>query len=551
MTGRIFRSIVLVMVLAVLLASALLTAALYGVYEERISRGLRTEAAYLLYLAENAPQELPRYAELDPDTRVTLIEADGMVRFDTAAEADRLENHSERPEVEEARRTGTGESRRYSHTIAEMTMYYALRTSDGGVLRIASTRSSVVGVFLDIAPWLVLMLLAVMLVALLIARRAAKQIVAPVNGLNLDEPLANKVYDELTPLLTRMSHQHSQIRQQMHELEKAHSELAAVMENMSEGLVLLDGMSRVLSANGSAVETLMMEGEGCVGLEFRQVCREEAVLAAVDEAYEGRSGDAMMTRHGRTWRVLASPVLRQDRVRGAALLILDVTERYAAENSRREFTANVSHELKTPLTSISGYAEIIRDGIARPEDVPAFAAKIHAESSRLVALVNDILDLSRLDEKCGLGVQERTELAPILRSLQESFRPLAEDKGVALTLEAEETAVEGYPTLLRELFHNLIDNAVRYTPEGGSIRVTLRQEQGRAVCTVADTGIGIPQEHQPFIFERFYRVDKSHSRQTGGTGLGLAIVKHIAEVHRAEVHLDSQPGQGTRITVTF
>lgn len=549
MTGRIFRSIVLVTVLAALLVSVLLTGALYQVYEERISRGLRTEAAYLLQLVENSPEELPRFADLDPDTRVTLIAADGTVYFDNAAEADRLENHSARPEVVEALKSGVGESRRYSSTIAETTIYYALRTSDGGVLRIASTRSSVIGVFLNIAPVLALMLLAVVVISLLIARRAARQIVAPVNSLNLDEPLQNEVYEELTPLLTRMDYQRSQLRQQMRELEKARSELAAIMENMNEGLVLLDGMSCVLSANGSAAEILKMDRESCEGATFGQLCQEKAVLDAVEEAYDGRSGDAMLRDSGRIWRVLASPVLRQERVRGVALLILDVTERYAAENSRREFTANVSHELKTPLTSISGYAEIIRDGIARAEDVPAFAAKIHAESSRLVALVNDILDLSRLDERRGLGDMEPTELAPILRSLQESFQPMAKDKGIALTLTAEETAVEGYPTLLRELFHNLIDNAVRYTPEGGSIRVTLRQEQGRAVCTVADTGIGIPEEHQPFIFERFYRVDKSHSRQTGGTGLGLAIVKHIAEVHRAEVHLDSQVGRGTCVTV--
>lgn len=551
MTGRIFRSIVLVTVLAALLVSVLLTGALYQVYEERISRGLRTEAAYLLQLVENSPEELPRFADLDPDTRVTLIAADGTVYFDNAAEADRLENHSARPEVVEALKNGVGESRRYSSTIAETTIYYALRTPDGGVLRIASTRSSVIGVFLNIVPVLALMLLAVVVISLLIARRAARQIVAPVNSLNLDEPLQNEVYEELTPLLTRMDYQRSQLRQQMRELEKARSELAAIMENMNEGLVLLDGMSCVLSANGSAAEILKMDRESCEGATFGQLCQEKAVLDAVEEAYDGRSGDAMLRDSGRIWRVLASPVLRQERVRGVALLILDVTERYAAENSRREFTANVSHELKTPLTSISGYAEIIRDGIARAEDVPAFAAKIHAESSRLVALVNDILDLSRLDERRGLGDMEPTELAPILRSLQESFRPMAEDKGIALTLTAEETAVEGYPTLLRELFHNLIDNAVRYTPEGGSIRVTLRQEQGRVVCTVADTGIGIPEEHQPFIFERFYRVDKSHSRQTGGTGLGLAIVKHIAEVHRAEVHLDSQAGRGTCVTVTF
>ena len=265
----------------------------------------------------------------------------------------------------------------------------------------------------------------------------------------------------------------------------------------------------------------------------------------------------VLPRDSRTYRIFASPVLRADKVRGVVLLALDISAHYAAEASRREFTANVSHELKTPLTSISGYAEIIESGIAKQEDVPAFAGKLRTEAKCLVALVNDILQLSRLDEKQGLGVKEHVALLPMLEGLAESFAPIASEKGVALSVEGPDAAVEGYPVLLRELFHNLIDNAVKYTPVGGSVTVQLSRQEGHVCCTVQDTGIGIPQEHQPHVFERFYRVDKSHSRQTdsgapvGGTGLGLAIVKHVAEVHQAQVMLESRPQEGTAVSVVF
>ncbi|MBQ8618137.1 MAG: GHKL domain-containing protein, partial [Clostridia bacterium] len=253
----------------------------------------------------------------------------------------------------------------------------------------------------------------------------------------------------------------------------------------------------------------------------------------------------------RTYRIFASPVMREDKVRGVVLLALDISARYAAEASRREFTANVSHELKTPLTSISGYAEIIESGIAKQEDVPVFAGKIRAEAKRLVALVNDILELSRLDEKQGLGAKELVSLLPMLNALADNFQPIAQEKGVVLSVEGCNATVEGYPVLLRELFHNLIDNAIKYTPSGGRVTVQLSQEGGHVCCTVKDTGIGIPQEHQAHVFERFYRVDKSHSRQTGGTGLGLAIVKHVAEVHQAQVKLESNPHEGTAVSIIF
>lgn len=557
MTRRIFRNILLTAVLALLLTSALLVGALYNVYEARISTELRTEADYIVRALDVTQDDLSYFFALSPTSRVTLIAPDGTVLYDSDADEARMDSHAERPEVQSALATGTGESTRYSDTLSDVTIYYARRTAAGNVLRIASTRSSVLGVFLDVAPQIVVMLLMVAALSLLIARYASRQIVQPINDLNLDEPLENDVYDELAPLLGRMDKQYSQIRQQMHDLARAHADMNAIMENMREGLVLIDRDNRILSINGSATAIFSADSALAVGCDLLTICREASVLEIVKAAQNGESGDVLLPRDSRTYRIFASPVLREDKVRGVVLLALDISARYAAEASRREFTANVSHELKTPLTSISGYAEIIESGIAKQEDVPFFAGKIRAEAKRLVALVNDILELSRLDEKQGLGAKEFVALLPMLNALADTFDPIAQEKGVALAVEGCNATVEGYPVLLRELFHNLIDNAIKYTPRGGSVTVRLSQEGGHVCCKVKDTGIGIPEGHQAHVFERFYRVDKSHSRQTGGgspagsTGLGLAIVKHVAEVHQAQIKLESKPQEGTAVSIIF
>ena len=551
MTKRIFRNILLTSVLALLLTSALLVGTLYNVYESRISAELRTEAEYIVRALDTMDDDLSFLRGLTLNNRITLISPDGVVLYDSAADEARMDSHAERPEVSDALVTGTGESKRYSDTLSDITTYYARRTANGNVLRIASTRSTLVGLFLDVAPQIVVMMLMVAALSLLIARFSARQIVQPINELNLDEPLENDVYDELAPLLTRMDRQRGQIRQQMHDLARAHADLNAIMQNMREGLVLIDKSDRIISINGSAMKVFGVKGIIAPEADLLTICRESSIIEIVKEAQQGRSDDTVFVRGEHTYRIFASPVLREEKVRAVVLLALDVSARYAAEASRREFTANVSHELKTPLTSISGYAEIIASGIAKNEDVPVFAGKIHAEAKRLVALVNDILDLSRLDEKQGLGNKENVPLLPMLKGLEESFRPIAQEKDIELRVEGSNATVEGYPTLLRELFHNLIDNALKYTPAGGHVTVALFQDGGHPICTVTDTGIGIPKEHQPHVFERFYRVDKSHSRQTGGTGLGLAIVKHVAEVHHADVKLESEPGKGTKMIVTF
>lgn len=551
MTRRIFRSILLTAVLALLLASVLLVGTLYNVYEDRISSELRVEAEYIVWALDMVEDDYSYLSALSPANRVTLISPDGKVLYDSEADENRMASHAQRPEVLAALSDGNGESTRYSDTIAEMTIYYARRTADGNVLRIASTRSSILGVFFTVLPQITVMILLVAVLSLVIARYSAQQIVRPINQLNLDEPLENEIYDEFSPLLSRMDRQHSQIRQQMKELARAHAEMNAIMANMREGLILLNNESQIVSINQSAKTIFCVENAVLPNADLLTVCRETSVLEIVKAAQQKESGDVVLSRGNHSYHVFASPVLREEKVRGVVLLVLDVSARYAAEISRREFTANVSHELKTPLTSISGYAEIIESGIAKQEDVPVFAGKIRTEARRLVALVNDILELSQLDEKQGLGTKEQIALWPVLNNLVDGFQTLAQEKEIKLSLQGCDATVTGYPVLLRELFHNLIDNAIKYTPAGGSVVVQLAQDQNRVCCTVKDTGIGIPKEHQKHVFERFYRVDKSHSRQTGGTGLGLAIVKHIAQVHQAQVKLESEPMEGTAVSILF
>ena len=551
MAKRIFRNVVLAVILSVLLTAAIIVPTLYRVHENSMRRELHQEADCIVHALEIAGDD-PAYLEsLNTDSRITLLDTGGHVLYDSTADAAQMENHATRPEVLQALAHGSGESTRTSATLSETTIYHARLTGEGDVLRIANTRSSMLGTFLNVLPLIAGMLLCLILLALWIAGRCARRIVAPINELNLDHPLENDAYDELAPLLTRMHRQHAQIQSHMKALENARTELAAVMANMREGMILLDAKENILSMNGSASRIFDTSTGEAAGRSLLFVSRDAQLHDLAKSALRGEGGSLTMQRSGRHYRIYASPVSQNDKIRGAVLLLLDVTERLAAEESRREFTANVSHELKTPLTSISGFAEIIRDGIAQPQDVQHFAGMICKESARLIALVNDILELSQLDEKQNIGQKESAALYPMLQGLVNDFSMAAEKKKLTLSLSGDDGSVEGYPMLLREMFFNLIDNAIKYTPEGGEVSVTIENSGSRMACRVSDTGIGIPKEHQPHIFERFYRVDKSHSRATGGTGLGLAIVKHVAQIHHAAIGLDSTEGKGTAITIEF
>lgn len=551
MARRIFRNIALVSVLAVLLSAALIVPTLYRAYEESMCTELMQEARIIAGVLQNEGDEASFLQTLPADSRITLIAPDGEVLFDNWADALHMENHARRPEIQQALQNGAGQSTRASDTLSEITLYCALRTNDGKILRIGSTRRSIIGTFVNMLPLIGGMLMGIALLSILIARKAARKIVEPINALDLDHPLENEAYDELAPLLTRMHRQREEIKQHMQALESARAELAAIMANMREGMVLLSQEQTVLSMNESAARIFNIPAERAIGQKLCVVDRSADLAGLTQRCLAGQRCSIDMQRGERQYELFINPVLCESGVRGIVILVLDVTERYAAEKSRREFTANVSHELKTPLTSISGFAEIIRDGIAQPQDIPHFAGMICKESARLIALVNDILELSRLDEKQGLPAWESVSLQPLLGALVQDLSLAAQKKRLNVRLSCEECAVCGDPILLRELFFNLLDNAIKYTPEGGCIDITAAPEGGKIACAVSDSGIGIPAEHLPHIFERFYRVDKSHSRQTGGTGLGLAIVKHIALLHGAQLELSSKEGRGTKISVRF
>ncbi len=551
MARRIFRNIVLAAVFGVLLTALLIVPALYRVHEAALSRALYQEAEDIVRALELIDEADAYLNRLSTDNRITLIDSDGAVLYESQADAAQMPNHAARPEVAEALKNGLGESTRASDTLSETTIYYALRTEDGRVLRLASTRRSMLGTFLNVAPQLGLMLLMVVLISLLLARQSARRIVSPINTLNLDKPLENNTYDELAPLLTRMHRQHEEITRQMTALESARTELAVLMQNMREGMILLDTKNAVLSINESAAHLFNLDASHLTGHNLLAVIRDADLAELTQRALSGTPGSLPLTRHDRHYELCVSPVVKNETVCGTVLLIIDVTARFEAEQSRREFTANVSHELKTPLTSISGFAEIIRDGIAQPQDVRSFAGMICREASRLITLVNDILELSRLDEGTALGSFENLSLMALLKPLTEDFAPAAQKKNLTLRLEGEDALVSGQALLLHEMFFNLIDNAVKYTPEGGQITVAVQKDGARVRCSVSDTGIGIPEEHILHVFERFYRVDKSHSRQTGGTGLGLAIVKHVAQIHKATLAMHSVMDLGTRVEITF
>ncbi|MDY5219457.1 MAG: ATP-binding protein [Eubacteriales bacterium] len=551
MTRRIFRGIVLTAIVAVLITSALTGATLYAYNVQRISAEMRTEAGYLLHALNRTEDETSFFAGFVSDNRTTLISPDGTVLYDSGAKAAELENHADRPEFQQALAEGSGSSERYSSTLAETTHYYAVRTDSGNVLRIASTQSSIIGVFLRMIPLLVIIFLAVVLLSLGIARFVARRIVAPVNELNLDQPLENDVYDELSPLLLRMERQREEIDRQMRALTDKQSELTAITENMREGLVLLNPQGVILSMNGSAAKIFGVNASHHIGEDVLSVSRNPAVREAIHDARSGKNGETILENGGRYYQLLASPVAGNGGSMGIVLLLLDTTEKYTAEISRREFSANVSHELKTPLTSISGFAEIIRDGLARPEDVKDFAGRICREADRLVALITDIMELSRLDERKELGDRERVGLRSVAEEVVSRLEEPARAKDIDLRLVGEECAVSGYSLLLGEMVYNLVDNAIKYSGTGGHVVVRTGMQGGKAVLSVTDDGIGIPREHQSRVFERFYRVDKSHSKATGGTGLGLSIVKHGAAIHEAEVELESEPGKGTCVRLIF
>ena len=546
MTKKIFHSILLVAG-AVLLASLLfIMGCLYEYFGSVEKKQLRDELELASVAVERGGEDY--LSSISSERyRLTWIAPDGTVLYDTVTDAESLENHADREEVREALAHGEGESSRYSSTILQKTMYCARRLTGGSVLRISISRATA-GVLLIgmVQPILIVVIVALILSAVL-ARRLSRRIVRPLNELDLEHPLENNAYEELSPLLGRINHQHRQIDEQMRELEQQRTEFSQITGSMREGLVLLDEKERVLSINPAACR-LFDADERCVGQDFLTLDRSHDIRLAIADAMAQGHGEARTERGGRVWQFDVSRILSGTAAVGAVLLAFDITERETAEQNRREFTANVSHELKTPLQGIIGSAELLENGMVQPDDVPRFVGHIRKEAQRLVTLIGDIIRLSQLDEG-DVMPRETVDLLTLSQEAADDLTAAAEQKNVTISVTGESTCVSGVRRLLYEVVYNLCDNGVKYNVEGGSVSVRVGTEDGKAVVSVTDTGIGIAPEHQGRIFERFYRVDKSHSKASGGTGLGLSIVKHAVQYHHGTVELQSEEGKGTTIRI--
>ena len=548
MTKKIFKSIMTVCTVVLILGLAFVMGILYRYFGKQISTELEKEAFYAAQGVESSGME---YLEkLDgKNSRITLIDQDGSVLYDSQAEASSMENHKDREEVKEAAETGKGKAVRMSETLSEKTIYYALRLEDGKILRVSSTQYSVLAlVYQLIVPVLWILLLMIVLSGLF-ASRLSKKVVEPVNKLDLEHPEENEVYEEVAPLLSRMYKQNREIKNQIDTARRQQEEFAIITENMQEGLVVIDRYTMILSGNASVWKLFHVNGPKN-GESVYVLNRSEEFQSIIDKALGGKNNEAVLKVDGSDIHVVANPVMREEQVEGAVLLV-NVTEKLEREKLRREFSANVSHELKTPLTSISGFAEIIQDGYVKEEDVRAFAGRIYKEAQRLITLVEDVIRISQLDEGEVPYEWTETDLYQTAKNVFGTLSEAAKKQDVHLYIEGDRVQLHTVPNILEEVLFNLCDNAIKYNKPGGNVCICLTENEESVCISVKDNGVGIPKEDQSRVFERFYRVDKSHSKEIGGTGLGLSIVKHGVSFLGGEVELESTPEQGTEITVSF
>lgn len=549
MTKRIFKSILLAAFVVLLASAGLTLGVLYNHFGNQLEKELRTEAEYLAIAVEK--EGMKAFDSLPADAqRITYVDTDGTVLFDNAAEADQMENHKEREEIEEAMETGRGSAVRTSDTLSRKTLYFALRLEDGTVLRVSSEQYNVPGLIGGMVQPMLLILLLMLIISGFLASRLAKHIVNPLNGLDLDHPQENQTYDEIAPLLTKISRQQNSLQREIADAKRQQEEFSIITENMEEGFLVIDSHTEVLSYNSSALRLLGAE-EKQARQSVLALNRSEAFQDTVERVLSGQHVISNQEFQGISCQVAANPVFQDGRVTGAVILILDVTEKMNGEKMRREFTANVSHELKTPLTSISGFAEIISDGFVRPEDTKKFAGRIFNEAQRLITLVNDVIKISQLDEGKLPYERESVDLYETVREILKRMEESANAEGIHLYLYGPHVKADTVRTILEEVLYNLCDNGIKYNKKGGSLTVTLSMEGDCPRITVEDTGIGISEEDQKRIFERFYRVDKSHSKAIGGTGLGLSIVKHGSMFLGGDMKVESTLGEGSRFILTL
>ena len=548
MTKKIFQSILLVAGCVLLASLLIIMGFLYDYFGGVEENQLRDELSLAAAAVEDGGTDY--LSQLTADRyRLTWIAADGSVLYDTKTDAESLENHASRAEVSQALATGTGESTRYSSTLMEKTMYYAQRLEDGTVLRISISRATVGMIAVGMIQPLLIVLIVALILSGLLARRLSRRIVDPLNSLDLEHPLDNDAYEELSPLLKRIHRQHVEIQTQLRELREKTDEFTQITGSMREGLVLLDEHGSILSINAAA-QALFGADAQCVGRDFLTIERSHEISAAIQAAAADGHSEVRAERAGRVYQFDISRITSDGKFLGTVILAFDITEQEFAERNRREFTANVSHELKTPLQGIIGSAELIENGMVKPGDLPRFVGHIHAEAARLVTLIDDIIRLSQLDEGDAMPT-EPVDLLAVSQEAAENLHDAAAARNVTVSVTGQPAVLPGVRRLIYEIVYNLCDNAIKYNRDGGRVDVTVAADAGGSSITVADTGIGIAPEHQGRVFERFYRVDKSHSKASGGTGLGLSIVKHAVQYHHGRIELESTPGTGTTIRVVF
>lgn len=547
MTSKIFRSVFFTSVLTLLASLVLVLGVLFGAFENQIEKELKSEAGYIAYTIENGDMDFfNRFS--DSGKRVTLIDPNGEVIADTEADAGKMDNHSDREEVKEALKDGSGTNVRYSKTLTEKTVYYAQRLSNGTVLRVSTTQYTIITIILGLLQPLIFVLVIAMALSLFLSSKVSKRLVKPINSIDLDNPENCHTYDELSPLLHKIINQNRTIARQIEKARQVQEEFRLITENMSEGFLVIDKNTKILSYNSAALKLLDAEKAEDNVLTLN---RTSGFIDAVTTALDGRRAENAMLHGDRTYNLIANPVFNIGEVIGAVIVIIDVTETAKREAMRREFTANVSHELKTPLTSISGFAELMKAGGIPEETVVDFSTSIYTEAQRLITLVTDIIKISELDEKSDRHDWEKVNLYELSRDVIKRLKISAEKKNVCFTLNGGDAEVYGVRQILDEMVYNLCDNAIKYNKEGGRVSVSVKDSDKGVTLSVSDTGIGIPQTQQSRIFERFYRVDKSRSKAEGGTGLGLSIVKHGAIYHNAEISVESEIGKGTKMTILF
>ena len=548
MKKHIFRSILIVAVAVLVLCLGLMMSVMYRSLLAEQHEQLKTKLAIITHGIEEGGVYWLENLDMT-GYRVTLITSEGVVLYDNMADAASMENHLEREEIADALQSGSGESVRFSSTLTTKTFYQAKRLEDGSILRISFTKNSVLSILLGMLTPVLIILVAAIILSSILASRIAKRTITSLNTLDLEHPLNNNTYDELSPLLLRISHQKRQIESQRSELNKKRDEFSLITQSMNEGLVLLNDKGVIVSINPAAQHVFRTDAS-CIGKDFFIVERSSEIRGAMKTAADSGHGQTKLRRAGRRYEINASRIDFNNEAVGTAILVFDVTEKALLEQQRREFTANVSHELKTPLQSIMGRAELIENGVAKPEDTPRFGGCIRSEAARLLILIEDIIHLSQLDEGGELP-WENVDLYEIATETLELLQDTATDRKVRLSLAGSPASVNGVRGLLSEIIYNLCDNAIKYNHEDGLVEVSVSDDENKAVIRVKDTGIGIPIEHQKRVFERFYRVDKSHSKDTGGTGLGLSIVKHATLLHNGKIEMNSKIGEGTVITITL